>query len=273
MKRIYISFLLFICTGFSSKAQELFAFTEPASNMAARSLGLRLNSTIMKDKVFNYNSVHVLPEVMLGISKKVMIHLEGVISNQGGTTYILDGASAYAKYRFYSRDDIHSHFRIALFGQFAWNNAVVHQPAIDFKGHNTGYEIGIVSTKLANKIAISSSVSLLHAMNNSNSNTFIYGDKSRNAINYTLSVGKLLFPKEYVSYNQVNVNGMLEFLCQSNLYSGKTFIDMAPVIQFIIKSKIRFDLGYKYSVSNTLERSAPNGLLFRFEYNLFNVLK
>ncbi len=272
MKKTSILIFFFICVGFIAKAQELFTLTEPASNMAARSVGIRMSSTIMNDKQLNINSIHILPEAMLGVSKKVMIHLDAVISGQNGGSYILDGASVYMKYRFYSQDDIHSHFRMALFGQFAWNNATIHQPAIDFKGHNTGYEMGVVSTKLVNKVALSSSVAFLHAMDNSTTETFIYGDKRRNAINYTLSIGKLLLPKEYVSYNQMNVNGMLEFLCQTNLYSGNTFVDVAPVIQFIIKSKMRFDLGYRYNVSNKLEQSAPNGLLFRFEYNFFNVL-
>ena len=55
-------------------AQELFVFTEPASNMAAKSIGLRLNNYLMKDNSTNKVSYHLLPEVMWGVSKNIMVH-------------------------------------------------------------------------------------------------------------------------------------------------------------------------------------------------------
>jgi hypothetical protein len=44
--KFYIT-ILFTCISFIVKAQELFVFTEPASNMAAKSVGLRLNNFLM----------------------------------------------------------------------------------------------------------------------------------------------------------------------------------------------------------------------------------
>lgn len=269
MNRIIIYILSGVLCSRVSFAQELFSLTEPASNMAAHSIGFRVSSTIMPDASIGQNSIHYFPEVMVGISKRAMLHLESVVSSTGPHTAI-EGAILYGKYRFYSEDEVHSHFRMAVYGQFAFNNSDIHQPAIDFKGHNTGYEIGWVSTKLVNKIAVSTSVSLLHALDNSSNRVFIYGNSSRNAVGYTLSVGKLFLPKEYVSYQQVNMNGMMEILGQTNLYTGQTFLDIAPIVQFIFNSKIRVDAGYRFALSNQLARTAPEGWLFRFEYNIFN---
>ena len=64
---------------------------------------------------------------------------------------------------------------------------------------------------------------------------------------------------------------MMELLCQSNLHSHKTFVDIAPVVQFVLFSKMRIDLGYRFSLVNDLFRSASNGGLLRVEYNFFNV--
>jgi hypothetical protein len=65
----------------------------------------------------------------------------------------------------------------------------------------------------------------------------VYGlDKSK-AINFTLSIGELMLPKEHKGYGQTNPNMMLEFLSQVN--------------------------------SITLLRTAPNGFFVRLEYIIF----
>ena len=66
---------------------------------------------------------------------------------------------------------------------------------------------------------------------------------------------------------------MLEILGQTNLSSGISNLDIAPVIQFVIKSKMRVDVGYRIPLSNQLYRKYPEGGMVRFEYNLFNVVK
>lgn len=253
------------------KAQELFSFTEPASNMAAKSMGVRLNNYFMKDIHTNLINYHLLPEVMLGLSKKIMIHAEGFLSNRNNS-FVTEGGSFYLKYRFYSKDDIHSHFRLAAYTRYSFNNLDIHQPAIDLLGHNSGYEVGVIGTKLKNKVAISSSISTLYATNNSNYK-FVYGNKNRNAINYSLSIGKLLLPKEYTSYKQLNVNAMVEVLGQTNLNTSESYLDIAPVIQFIINSRIRIDGGYRMPINTKLHRTAAKGGLLRIEYNFFNLFK
>jgi len=249
-----------------AEAQELFVFTEPASNMAAKSAGLRLNNYLMKEKDrYNY---HLLPELMFGISKKIMLHAEMFLSNRNNK-FVAEGGSLYLKYRFFSVDDVHSHLRLAAFGRYSYNNSDIHQEAIDFYGHNSGYEGGLVATQLINKVAISAGVSYLHATDNG-VEKFIYSNKERNAIYYTLSVGKLMLPKEYTSYDQVNVNLMCELLGQINTGNNKSYLDIAPSVQLIFKSRMRFDLGYRFPVVNDLSRTADRGFVAKLEYNFFN---
>lgn len=249
-----------------AEAQELFVFTEPASNMAAKSAGLRLNNYLMKEKDrYNY---HLLPELMFGISKKIMLHAEMFLSNRNDK-FVAEGGSLYLKYRFFSVDDVHSHLRLAAFGRYSYNNSDIHQQAIDFYGHNSGYEGGLVATQLINKVAISAGVSYLHATDNG-VEKFIYSNKERNAIYYTLSVGKLMLPKEYTSYDQVNVNLMCELLGQTNIGNNKSYLDIAPSLQLIFKSRMRFDLGYRFPVVNDLSRTADRGFVAKLEYNFFN---
>ena len=61
----------------------------------------------------------VQPTVSLGLSKKWMVRAMLNASNSYTATFRLEGATAYAKYRFYSEDDIHSHFRMAAFARAA----------------------------------------------------------------------------------------------------------------------------------------------------------
>ncbi len=107
-------------------------------------------------------------------------------------------------------------------------------------------------------------------MDNGKNNKYPYGSKNNKAINYTLSFGKLMLPKEYKDYNQTNLNLMLEFLNQYNIGSGKYYIDAAPAVQFIFNSRSRIDIAYRKQISSTLLRTAPNGFFVRLEYNLFN---
>ncbi len=269
MKKQLIFLIFFISIFHRAKTQELFVFTEPASNMAKGTIGFRLSNSLMRENTTGDLNVYIFPEIMAGISKKIMIHGEAFVSNRN-KSMAAEGGSIYMKYRFYSHDEVHSHFRMALFSRMVWNNSEIHQDAIDLNGHNSGWELGAVATKLIHKVAISSSFSSVYAADNTNQVWMIGGEPDRNAMNYSLSIGKLLLPKEYVNYNQTNLNTMLEFLGQTNVTTGKTFLDLAPSVQFIIKSKSRIDVGYRLAISNDLKRTAPNGGFFRFEYNIFN---
>lgn len=236
--------------------------------MAAKGFGLRLNNYLMNETDGKRNSYHLIPEVMWGASKYLMVHAEAFLSNRN-KSFVAEGGGLYVKYRFYSTDEVQKHFRMAAFGRFSFNNSDIHQQAIDLNGHNSGYEAGWVGTKLKGKVAVSASASFLHALDISKEK-FNYSDKSRNAVNYTLSVGKLMLPKEYTSYKQTNLNLMAELLGQANLNTGYYFLDIAPSVQFIFLSKMRLDLAFRIPLIKDLGRTSPVGYFVRFEYNIFN---
>ncbi len=263
--------ILLLFTGYNSTAQELFVFTEPASNMAKGNVGVRAGNSLMKERSTGKINYHLVPEVMIGISKKIMVHGQVFISNRN-KALSTEGGSLYLKYRFLSNDEVHSHFRMAAFGRYSFNNSDIHQPAIDLMGHNSGYEAGLVSTKLMDKVAISAGASFLHAIDNGDQK-FVYGAVNSNAINYSLSFGKLMLPKEYTSYRQLNLNLMAEFLGQVNSHTGTGYLDIAPSVQFIINSRMRVDAAYRIPLSTNLYRTSPSGTVLKLEYNFFNVLK
>ncbi len=266
--------IFLLCSMFTTAclyAQELFVFNEPASNMPAKSFGIRSMNSFMQqaDKHINY---HTMPELMLGVSKNIMVHAQTFISNRqtGGVSW--EGASIYTKYRFYSNDDLYTHFRLAAFGRYSFNRADIHQQEIETMGHNTGYELGAIATKLLHKLAFNSTVSYERALNNKPNYTFP-ASESNNAINVSVSAGKLVLPKTYDSYKQTNMNIMFEVLGQQLLQKKLSYVDIAPSIQFIFNSQARIDIGYRRQLYSNMKRTAANGFVIKLEYTFFNVLK
>lgn len=268
MKKFYFITILFL--SISSQAQELFSVTEPASNRAAGSIGLRVDQSIMDEVNSSKINYHLIPEIMLGISKRIMINGSVFFSNRN-EVFRYEGGSMYAKYRFLSMDEMQKHFRMAGFGRVSFNNSDIHQEEINMIGHNTGLELGIIATKLIKRVAISSGVSFLKATDNGRNNKFLYGLKESKAINYTFSIGRLMLPTEYKAYKQTNMNLMLEFINQVNTGSGEYYMDIAPSVQLIFNSQSRVDIGYRRELKSNMSRTAPNGLFIRVEHNFFTV--
>jgi hypothetical protein len=260
-----------LCLSFSCGAQELYSATEPASNIASKSIVFRLDNSIMDEINSSKINYHLIPELGLGISKMLMVRANVFFSNRT-EVFRMEGGSIYAKYRFLSRDAVQKHFRMAIYGRLSSNNSDVHQQEINMNGHNSGYELGLVATQLLRKVAVSSSLTLLRAKDNGKGNKFIYSNNEKKAMNYTFSIGKLMLPKEYRSYGQTNVNLMIECISQLNFGSGAYYIDIAPTVQMVIRSQGILDIGYRKQVASTLLRTAPNGFFIRVEYNLFDAL-
>jgi hypothetical protein len=263
--------ILSIILGWHIKAQELFVMTEPASNMPAGSIGIRTMNSFMFENNGKLN-YHLMPEVMWGLNQKWMFHLQSFLSNRTTGGLNTEGGSIYTKYRFYSNDDTHKHFRLATYGRYSINKADIHQEEIETMGHNSGFELGLITTQLINKLAISATTSYEQALNNTNENPFPSFQSSR-AANYTLSFGRLMYPRVYKSLKQTNINVMLEFLGQTLIGSGKSNLDVVPSIQFIINSQARIDLAYRKEIYSSMNRTAPNGFMIKFEYTFFNVTK
>lgn len=269
MRKFIIVFTLFFIQGIS--AQELFVVTDPASNVPAGSLGIRLGQSIFKEQMKSGYSYHLMPEVTLGINKNLMVRTSMFVSNRSNQL-VAEGASFYTKYRFLSTDDLHSHFRMAAFGRYSFNNADIHQEQLEIMGQNTGFETGIVATQLIKKVAISASVSFEKAFDNKPDYRFPTA-QSDNATNYTLSFGRLMYPKKYTNFKQKNINTMVEFVGQTLNENGKSYLDVVPSIQFIINSQARIDVAYRHELYSSMLRSAPNGFYLNLEYNFFNIIK
>lgn len=265
MKTIVIFVLCLF--SFQMQAQELFVMTEPASNMPTASIGVRDMSHFVFKKTGGYD-YHNMPELMWGVNKNWMIHTTAFLSDTAGDMS-LEGGSLYAKYRFFSVDDIHSHFRLAAYGRISTNNSEIRQEDIETMGMNSGYEIGAVATKLINKTALSTSVSYERALNNQGNG--FPEDLSNSAMNYTFSIGQLMYPKKYTNFKQTNINAMLEFLGQRLNQNGKSYLDVVPSIQFIVNSQARIDLAYRRQVYSDMERISANSILLKLEYTFFNV--
>jgi hypothetical protein len=266
MKKIV--FLILIASNFIT-AQELFVMTEPASNMPAGSVGVRLQQSLMKRNSEGGYNFHQMPELMWGTNKNLMLHAAAFLSTKN-QNYEYDGVGAYAKYRFFSVDDLHKHFRMAVFGRIGLNFAKIDQEEIETMGQNSGFEFGFIGTQLVNKTAISSSLSYERSLDrkiNLENTAF----KNNDAVNYTLSVGQLIYPKKYVDFKQTNINLMLEFLGQTLTDSKKSYLDVVPSVQFIINSQARIDFAYRKEIYSSIQRMASNGIYLKLEYTFFNV--
>jgi len=250
-------------------SQELFVVTDPASNVPTNTLSVRLAQSLFKEQFTSEYNYHLMPEVTYGLNKNLMFRVSAFVSNRG-KSLVTEGGSFYSKYRFYSTDDLNSHFRLAAYGRYSFNNADIHQEQIEIMGHNTGFEAGLVATKLIKKVAISSTISFEKAFDNKPNYPFP-NNLGNNATNYTLSFGKLVYPKKYTSFKQTNINLMVEFVGQTINENGKSYLDVVPAIQFIFNSQARLDLAYKKELLSSMLRTAPDGFYFNLEYNFFNL--
>ncbi len=258
-----ISLLALACPAFS---QELYVNTEPASNMATNSLGIRLEN----QGYFNPYKTRTTLELMFGASRRLMVHGSLYVSDYYEPQSHLEGGSVYAKYRFLSVDSVQKHFRGAVFAKLSSIDNPIPYQEISLDGDNSGFQSGVVFTQLLHKLALSGSASYLHAWGNTGGYNLPFGHAT-NAMAYTLSAGYLLLPKTYTSYNQTNLNIYTELLGKTNPGLGQSYLDAAPAVQFIFNSLIRVDFSYRVPLYSSMERNTAHVYLVRVEYNLFNL--
>jgi hypothetical protein len=270
MKYVFLAVAaLLLSFSLRSSSQELYVFTEPASNMPAKSLGLRLtNEGILNGGKMN----RTIPEVMLSFNRKLMLHAQGFLSDMDGN-YRLEGGSVYAKYRFFSLDGSQRHLRAAAFGRLSTSRRPVYTEDINLEGDNSGVQTGIVVTQLLHKLALSGTLSYARAFDQNNRMT-AGAARPDDLIGYNLSSGYLALPLRYKNYNQPNFNVYFEMLGKTNPATGRSYLDFAPALQVILNSRTRIDLGYRFQVAGDIAgRFNKNMYLLRAEFNFFNVLK
>jgi hypothetical protein len=266
---IFIVLLLHLCAG----AQELYVFSNPASNIPAKALVAKLSTKTMESYHDLNREFRVSPELQAGISKNLMIAGGVSFSNMFfQNNMAFESARLYAKYRFYSNDAPHKHFRAAVFSQGSWsNNPLVYQE-LNLDGDNSGFQIGAVGTQLINKFAASGGVSYVKQLERRSKVDFLR-PFSNDAVQYNLSMGYLLFPFKYESINQTNLNLYCEFLGQQSLDLDVAFLDIAPALQMIFNSTARVNLGARFQLTGTAHRMAERSVFLSFEYYFLNAFK
>ncbi|MSQ79505.1 MAG: hypothetical protein EXR21_07510 [Flavobacteriaceae bacterium] len=269
--------ILCIFFGWLTSAQELYVATEPASNMPAKSISIRLSNYFMGPYSNQRTGLNVgtmyrsMPEFMWGISKKSMLHLSTFTSNMHQQQFKFEGVGIYFKYRFITLDQNHRHFRMAAFGRASLIANAIQYNDINLNGDNTGIGGGVVVTQLLHKLALSFTSGYVRAFNNINYD-FAVG-QPRSTVNYSLSGGYLFFPVKYKNNNQPSINYYLELLGKYNPVNKEQFVDISQAIQVILNSRYRLDLAYRRQVAGNMIRISNNEFLLRFEYNLFNAYK
>ena len=234
-------------------AQELYVFTEPASVKPNRAIGLKHSFQKMGGSS-NRNNQYT--QVQLGLSKKLALYL--------GTNYA--GADAYAQYRFYTKDAMYAHTRMAFYAKaIKSNNKAIHTNAVLLDGEESVLGSGLIITQLKHKWASSLSFGYVQKQEWSTH----YG---KDAFQYSFSNGLLVYPKKYSSYSQMNVNLYLELLGQKLLSGKGQYLDAAPSIQLIFNSQAKVNLGYRFALLEKTNRMTNNSLYLSVDYLFFNAL-
>lgn len=224
-------------------AQELYPLHEPASTLGKNTLGIRMFSETYKEinQVRNMSYLRL----MYGLNPKWTVYATAIASNHHGEKmpseypfhntperganypYRLNGGHIYTKYRFLTIDKKNMHLRLAGYLEGTYVNTTHHEAEANLSmGDTKGIGGGLIGTYLYQKFAVSATLGYIHPFDQdgySPDPVASLGDmkvrtKYGNTWTYGLSMGYLLFPKNYESYKQTNLNVYLEF-------HGKQFSD------------------------------------------------
>jgi hypothetical protein len=300
--------LFFILFSYAAIAQELFPVAENASNIPKGALGIRLLDEGYKESDLYRNLAGL--KLLYGITPRLSIYATATVSDihektlpfdfithnhSGGQTtsstntpqegipypYVFNSIDIYAKYRFYSADGVNSHFRMAAYAEGSRVIVPSHEAEPDLLMHTSGYGAGIIATYLKRHFATSITTGFIipaeYQGNTYDEYSGVYPTTIQygKAINYSLSFGYLLFPKNYKSYKQTNWNIYCEFTGKAYgaakayqydgpfagallytlpittpiLKAGK-YLDIDPGIQCILNSTYRIDLSLAFPLVN-----------------------
>jgi hypothetical protein len=276
MKKI-ITLAFVLSTGFTF-SQELYVYSDPASNVPANSLSFKYGGKWVREE--NLGHVHTttrqMIETSLGINKKLMLRPSLTLGNMYAIfpdqKLKFESASIYLKYRLLSIDDVHKHFRASVYakGIYSANSLLYDELTMD--GDQTAIQFGFIATKLVKKFALSATLSMNQILDEERFNK--YGGPRNfgyQAFNYSLSSGYLLFPRKYSSYDQTNLNLYLEMIGGKGLDLNRyKFIDLAPALQLIFKSTSKLNIGYRFQINGNAYRMARSSAYLSFEKTLLN---
>ena len=273
-KFLFLFYIIFL--GIVSKAQELYPYSEPASNMPSKSISIKNTAFFNKDVHSSRTVNRQMPELMFGLNKNWMVHLGANFSNMHQQSFVWEGARLYAKYRFLSNDDVHQHFRMAAFASGTYSRNHLDHNEINIQmGDQSGVQAGLIATQLWNKFAISATGSWNEVLDEKRQDKSFADVYAYRSSNYSLSAGYLLLPFEYKDYNQTNINLYAELLGSRNINfpREKYYVDLAPSIQAIFNSTAKLNVGYRFQLSSDIYRLTKNSWMVSFEYIFLNALR
>lgn len=256
-------------------AQELYVYSDPASNVPARSVSLKLTQHIVgSDNIYSRFSTRLMPQVYAGFSKKLMGAAGVTFANMHTPGFRYESFNVYTKYRFLSIDDLHRHFRMAVFADASVTRVPFHYDEISLMGDKSGVEFGLIATQLWHKLAVSATLSQTQVLDASRKSKTLYiPARSYQSFNYILSAGYLVLPKEYTDYRQTNLNIYLEILGQRTLDQKKYYLDIAPAIQLILNSNTKINLGHRFQAGSNMDRMANNSWQLSVERTFLNAIR
>ncbi len=268
----YVMSLIIVLAANIASAQELYVFTEPASNMPSKSIGVKQSAKWLRNNFSGRTESRHTSEVMFGMNKNLMLHGAVTFSNMYSRSQQFESFRTYAKYRFLTVDGMYSHFRMAAFAEASHSRNVSSFDELSLEGDQSGLQAGIIATQLLHKLAISTTLSLTESLQKGRT---LPGPKAvpYQAFNYSLSAGYLVLPKKYTSYDQTNLNLYVELLGQRTYDKKRYFVDLAPAAQLIFNSQAKLNLGYRFQLGGNMNRMADRSWLLSFEWLFLNAFK
>lgn len=274
MKKLFIAGMC--CVLFvKGNAQELYVFSEPASNIPAHSLSVKIKEHfVTRDNIYGRFSNRLMPQLFFGLNKHLMMRAGISVANMHTPDTRFESFNLYAKYRLVSTDDLHRHFRMSVYSEFSRTRIPFHYDEITLMGDKSGVEAGLVATQLWHKFALSGTVGHTQVLHKSRKDNVIYiPERGYQSLNYSLSGGLLLLPRQYTDYKQTNLNLYVELIGQRLLDKKAGFIDMAPAVQLIFGSTTKLNMGYRFQLNGSMQRMANNSWLVSIERTFLNALR
>jgi len=262
--------LVLLMMPFIAGAQELYVFSEPASNMPARSASFKLTARYPDSKYNDYFKQRYNPEVMMGLSKNWMLHVGAGISDYYSSKVRFESMKMYLKWRFLSNDEVHKHFRMAAFLEAAWSRNEFLYDEFSLDGDLSGFSTGIIATRLVNRMAVSGTFGFMKGITPTEIHHNMADHHPLNMWNYSLSAGYLVLPKEYNSYKQTNLNVYLELLGSQGAGHAHHYIDIAPAVQLIFNSTTKLNLGARFQLAGNMTRVGERTYQVSLEHTILN---
>lgn len=230
--------------------QELFPHAEPASTMPKGVSGFRFFYERYNEQTSNRikDSYHI--RYMYGITSKWTAMATLGVSNHHYSkfptdllpyffnhhlksyppaSYGFEGLNVYSKYRFFTHDSHHRHLRLAVFAE-GCKSFVAHDDAEPtLMTDNSGYGGGLISTYLLGKFATSVTLGFIHPLMYTQSDIDVRF-QSGDATYMEISTGYRIWPLQYESYSDVNINLYAE--CMFKQYGAAYVEQHGQVIDF-----------------------------------------